>query len=140
MTKSCESDHRLASTEASAFDRVVSWWHETRDRWRRLAELQNLPAADLERMAHDSGMNTADFRDLAAMPQGIPQLLRQRLAVLRLSPEEIERISPLLVADLARTCCNCGDKRACTSDLATDPENPAWKSYCPNAGTLETLR
>lgn len=140
MTKTCDGDSRLASETGSAFDRVVTWWHETRDRWRRLAELRNLPAGDLDRMAHDSGMTASDFRELAAMPQGIPQLLRQRLAVLRLTPDEIERISPLLVADLARTCCNCGDKRSCSADLAADPENPAWRTYCPNAGTLETLR
>jgi len=41
--------------------------------------------------------------------------------------------------DLQRTCACCNEKGVCEKDLEERPDDPAWKSYCPNAVTLETL-
>ena len=34
----------------------------------------------------------------------------------------------------------CGSKKQCQRDLARDPENPVWRQYCPNEGTLVALQ
>ena len=30
---------------------------------------------------------------------------------------------------------NCICREPCTVDLKSDPNNPVWETYCPNAGT-----
>src|SRR5687768_4150535 len=66
-------------------------------------------------------------------------LLERRLASLHLNPEEIRKISPLLLADLQRTCAHCSDKKRCLHDFKVSANPEGWESYCPNAGTLKTL-
>ena len=34
---------------------------------------------------------------------------------------------------------NCICREPCTVDLKSDPNNPVWETYCPNAGTLIDL-
>lgn len=135
---------KAQAAATSAVGRAIAWWQETRDRWRRLHELQGLPPGDLERLSHEVGMTSAEFTNMAAMPLGVPKLLTQRLETLQLSAAEIERLSPLLLADLSNTCAKCGDKRRCAKDLAANDVAGAegsadWRHYCANAGTLDLL-
>jgi hypothetical protein len=44
-----------------------------------------------------------------------------------------------LLYDLQGTCACCNEKGVCEKDLEERPDDPVWKSYCPNAVTLETL-
>jgi hypothetical protein len=131
------------TTEAATVgivDRVARWWHETRDHWQKLRELRDLAPEDLQRMAHETGMSESEFARMAKQADGLPELLARRLASLNMNPADIEKLSPVLLGDLARTCCGCGDKKQCKADFAVGDPEEAWKGYCPNAGTLTSLR
>lgn len=130
------------TTEASGkspLGRMLDWWSETRERWARIAELQELPSNELARVAADFGVSSAELLEVSRHPEGTQGLLERRLAALELDPEEIRRISPMLLRDLQRTCAMCSEKQRCKDDMAVSPVLPGWESYCPNAGTLRTL-
>ena len=41
--------------------------------------------------------------------------------------------------DLQKTCACCNEKGVCEKDLVKRPDGSVWKSYCPNAVTLDLL-
>lgn len=123
----------------SILDQVLDWWLSTRDRWARMAELQMLPPGELERVASDFGVSSTELLSAASRPDGDHQLLDLRLAALGLEPSQIEKLSPLLLRDLRRTCASCPEQQQCKDDMALSPLAPGWESYCPNSGTLRTL-
>lgn len=118
---------------------VADWWREARDRWSRLDELHRLSSVEIDRMAQECGMSQVDFLRTAGQSEGTVLLLERRLEALRITPEQVRAISPLLLADLQRTCCACPDKSRCSADMKVDPLAAGWESYCPNSGTLRTL-
>lgn len=123
----------------SPISRVLDWWIATRDRWARMAELNALPPDELARVASDFGVSTSELLEASARPDGTQDLLERRLAVLDLDPEEIWKLSPMLLRDLQRTCGSCAERQRCKDDMEISPLAPGWESYCPNSGTLRTL-
>lgn len=119
--------------------RVLDWWHDVRDSWRRMHELETLSDHELARIAHDVGMSSDELVRAAAAPSGTGLLLERRLASLGLDAEEIRKLSPLILADLQRTCALCTEKGRCAHDFETSEDQAGWESYCPNSGTLRTL-
>ena len=128
-----------ASGHTSVLVDVLDWWHALRERHARLAEIENLGAEELARMAADVGLSSDELVRLAGEPAHMAELLDRRLAALGLSHDEIRKLSPLLLVDLQRTCSCCADKKRCAEDMAADPNAPGWEAYCPNAGTLRSL-
>ena len=126
-------------TEQSPLTRAMTWWHNTRKQLRQLNELNQLPQAELERVAADIGLNSDELIRVASQPGAASLLIEKRLAVLNLNPEDIRKLSPLLLRDLERTCAQCAEKGRCAHDLAEDPLSAAWVSYCPNSATLRSL-
>ena len=123
----------------SPLGRALDWWHETRERWGQIAQLRELSPEQLEQMAADVGVSPAELLELSARADGTQGLLERRLAALQLDPEEIRKLSPMLLRDLQRTCSRCSERQRCKDDMALSPLAPGWDSYCPNAGTLRTL-
>ena len=119
--------------------RLMDWWHQTRQRWARLHELEQLDAGELRHLAEDVGVSADDLVCLARQPDGAALLIEKRLAMLSLDLDEIRKLSPLLLRDLQRTCALCEEKARCADDMAEAPLDPGWKSYCPNSGSLRTL-
>ena len=66
-------------------------------------------------------------------------LLYQRMAALGLSRSDVDRIGHGLMRDLEKTCACCNDKSQCKKDLAARSGDAAWKDYCPNAVSLESV-
>lgn len=123
----------------SPFGRVLDWWHETRDRWARLAELSELPGHELDRIAADVGVGAPELLAATSRPGGTQGLLEKRLAALHLDPEDIRKLSPMLLRDLEHTCSRCSERQRCIDDMKISPLAQGWESYCPNSGTLRTL-
>ena len=128
-----------ATDTRSPIARALDWWHETRERWARLAELRELSSEQLQQVAADVGVSPAELLELSARGNGTQDLLERRLEALHLDPEEIRKLSPMLLRDLQRTCSRCSERQRCKDDMALSPLAPGWDSYCPNAGTLRTL-
>lgn len=133
-----KTDGRL-DEHPSAIARVLGWWSSTRERWARLAELQELSSDELGRVAADFGVSPAELLEVSSRHDYTPELLERRLAALNLDPEEIRLLSPLLLRDLQRTCATCAERQRCKDDMNESPLAAGWESYCPNSGTLRTL-
>jgi hypothetical protein len=109
------------------------------DWWRTSGELGSLDRHELDRIAHDLGMTSDDLQDLAARGPDAAHLLYERMRVLGLSKDDVERAAQGLMRDLERTCSCCAVKGECEQDLASRPGDPEWQRYCPNAVSLESL-
>jgi hypothetical protein len=66
-------------------------------------------------------------------------LLYERMQALGISKADVDKAAQGVMRDLQRTCACCNEKGVCEKDLAERPDDPVWKSYCPNAVTLESL-
>lgn len=126
------------ATAHTLLGRALDWWHSARDSWRRLHELDGLPDHELARIAHDVGLAPAELLRVAAAPEGTARLLERRLASLDLDAAAIRKLSPLILADLQRTCSLCDERQRCAHDFDSG-DIEGWESYCPNAETLRTL-
>jgi len=107
--------------------------------WIERSDLNGLDKTETERVASDLRMPVSELCVLAKQGPEPAALLEQRLAVLDLDCEEILQTEPGVFRDLQRVCSLCQSKKQCLRDLAQAPCAGAWKSYCPNAGTLSAL-
>jgi hypothetical protein len=112
--------------------RLRTWWQHHN-------ELEGMDRAELDRIAADLGMTAHDLGDLVARGPDAAALLQQRMTALGLSRSDVERAASGLMRDLERTCTCCDHKGVCEKDLANRPQDRAWKSYCPNAISLDAV-
>jgi hypothetical protein len=119
----------------SALHVLVQWF---KNRTYGGAELAACGDREVEQIAKDVGVSTAELYQLARSDAGAEQLL-QRMAALDLDCKEVARLMPETMRDLQRLCTLCATRRRCTHDLAQDPNDPNWKEYCPNVATLLAL-
>ena len=58
----------------------------------------------------------------------------------RLSKVDVDKAAEDVMRDLQRTCACYKEKGVCARRTKAErPDDPVWKSYCPNAVTLEPL-
>jgi hypothetical protein len=103
------------------------------------SEFKYLDEQNVERMAHDAGVTTEELRELVRRGSASADLLLERMAALDLDKNEVKKLEPEAFRDLQRVCAMCESQGRCKHDLTRDPNNPAWKSYCPNVETLKEL-
>lgn len=115
-------------------DRIIDWWKNGP----RRSDLDSISSAEVARMAQDLGISADDLTRLASRDTDAGLLLYERLQRLGLTHEDIERTG--FRHDLERTCGLCDAQEMCRHDLAMRPDDPAWKSYCPNCTSLEALQ
>jgi len=99
-------------------------------------------------MAQDLGISAGELRQLANYGPEEADLLRQRMTMLGINPEELARSEPATLRDLQRLCTMCTSRGRCARDIAKHSAGPswqawrnyqAWRDYCPNAATLNML-
>jgi hypothetical protein len=110
-------------------------WSDRRD-FARFA--QDCPA-EADRLARDLNIDKASLLAVTGRGSGPPVLLNQRLRLLGIDPEQLRRAEPAVTQDLARCCALCGSKSRCARDLARNPGDAGWRTYCANEPTLEAL-
>ena len=119
--------------------RLVEWWHNLRAARMRLGELQRCGDA-VGHIARDVGLSHWDLYAMAAKPPDAADQLKQRLAALDIDRAALLHRDPRVARDLERVCSLCGQKRRCERDLAGHPNDPVWRTYCPNTLTLDALK
>jgi hypothetical protein len=95
---------------------------------------------EIERMAHDVGLSPSELRQLAERGPGAAKLLFERLTALHLDADALVKSEPSTMRDMQRLCSSCVSKKRCQLDLMLVPDDPHWRQYCPNAGTLDAMR
>jgi len=104
---------------------------------------QRLQACDnneIARIAHDVGLSTGELRQLSERGPDAAKLLLERMTALHLDADTLGKGEPSTMRDLQRLCSSCASKKRCQLDLMLVPDDPHWRQYCPNAGTLDALR
>ena len=104
---------------------------------------QRLDACDsqeIERIARDVGLSPSDLRHMAELGPDAAKQLLDRMALLHLDPDALAKSEPNTMRDLQRLCSNCESKKQCQRDLLLASDDQAWRHYCPNADTLDTLQ
>jgi len=115
---------------------IAATWKNWRRQQTQVAELRSFDAGELKRIASELGLTGADLRRLAKHGPGAADLLRERMAQLKLDPD---RIDLAVLRDLQRCCAECESKGRCAHDLQERSESVEWRGYCPNSGTLDAL-
>ena len=110
-----------------------------RDWWRKQEELSALDHKEVGRVAADLGISTNALKDLIARGSEATNLLYERMRALGISKTDVDHAAQGVMRDLQRMCACCNEKGVCDWDLAERPHDPMWKSYCPNAVTLDSL-
>jgi hypothetical protein len=107
--------------------------------WARY-HIDDCASYEIERMARDVGLSPGELRRMSKLKPDAAKLVMERLAALHLNPETLTKTDPATMLDLQRLCTNCASKRRCQRDLARRPDDPVWRQYCPNEGTLKALQ
>jgi hypothetical protein len=119
---------------------LADWWRNWREGTNAAAELARCDTGEMVRIAADVGVSPADLQSLARHGRHEADLLTERLIALDLDEAELARHETATLRDLQRVCTVCSSKGRCRHDLREDPDDPAWKEYCPNARALQTLQ
>jgi hypothetical protein len=127
------------SERPNVASQFVRWWQGWRARRRTTSELGCCAREDVERMAHDVGVDRAELCILAGKWPESAELLTRRMDQLALDPANSRDVEPQVVRDLQRVCSLCASKRKCRHDLASHPSDARWRDYCPNVVTLDAL-
>ena len=118
---------------------LAEWWRRHAAINENLADLAALGPEETALMAQDIGLAPGDLREVAAHYTDAADLLEKRLQVLGLSSAELAKTAHTELRDMERLCTLCRAKGRCAHDLATDPDDPVWQRYCPNAQALTSL-
>ena len=121
-----------------AVARFVAWWRNMRAARAQLSELWNC-GVDLGNIARDMGVTQSELHTIAAKRPDAADQLQLRLEALHLDRAAILHSEPRVMRDLERLCTVCGEKRRCVRDWLRHPDDQAWRTYCPNAQTLDAL-
>jgi hypothetical protein len=118
---------------------LAEWWRRHAALNQNLADFNAFSPGEMARMAQDVGLTPSELRELARHCADAAELLERRLGSLGLSKPELAVSAPAELRDMERLCTLCASKGRCARDLATDPNDPAWRQYCPNEQTLVAL-
>ncbi len=128
----------IGGRQSGMFGRFGAWWSNLRAERAGLDELDNC-GDELRHVARDLGVTRHDLYTLAAKRPDAADQLKERLAALHMDRAALLHADPRVMRDLERVCTICGSKRRCERDLARHPDDPVWRTYCPNAHTLGAL-
>lgn len=124
----------------AAIVRLADWIKRSEERRAAGRELEMLPAAERDAIAHDLGISVEELYAVADKPHDSADLLFRRMAALKIDRAMIEMELPTVMQDLERLCSLCSDRARCIGDLERDNVDPSWRLYCPNSATLGALQ
>ena len=98
----------------AVIDRFARWLKHRRE----IAESCNCNSEEYARIAHDLSLSTAELNTLVRHGAQAGDRLPKMMEALRIDPEAIRRVEPMVMRDLERVCSLCEHKRQCAHELA----------------------
>ena len=126
-----------AEEKPGSLQTIWRWLKARPDRTAR--DLAAIGDREVEQIAKDVGVSSAELYSLAWSDANGADLLRTRMTALDLDCQEVARLVPEALHDLQRVCTLCSHRKRCARDLARAASDPSWKDYCPNVSTLVAL-
>jgi hypothetical protein len=119
---------------------IAEAWRSWREKRAHIREIAGLDHAEFERIAQDLHLTSEEFRHLAQRDRHSADLLLRRMAVLHLESQAIRKQFPDVMRDLQKCCSLCEQTSVCRRDLDNEELGSNWRAYCPNSGTLLSLK
>jgi hypothetical protein len=119
----------------AVIDRFARWLKHRRE----IAESCNCNSEEYARIAHDLNLSTAELNTLVRRGDDASDELPKMMQALRIDPEAIRRVEPMVMRDLERVCALCEHKRQCAHELTAAKAAEDYAEFCPNADTLGAL-
>ena len=119
---------------------IANWVKKYRDAVGLRDELAHCGSDEVARTARDLGISPRELVRLAGKGPHAADLLLKLLSALGVDPKALAFEDPATMRDLQRLCITCGHKNQCEHELAAGTAAENYKSFCPNAYTLDALR
>jgi uncharacterized protein YjiS (DUF1127 family) len=106
---------------------------------RELNEIRQLDRTEFDRIAADLDISSGDLDELVRRGLHAADELPLLLKALGIDEAKLENAHPLVLRDMERVCALCTHKVECDADLVSGGAATHYRSYCPNAPTIEEL-
>jgi len=126
-------------TVSLVMDAIADWVNKYRALAGVRHELGQCSPEDVRQIANDLGITVGELRTMSAKNPHAADLLIKMLTALSVDPETLAKSDPATMRDLQRLCTSCGHKGRCAHELAEGTAAEHFKSFCPNAFTLDAL-
>jgi len=136
MTQPVQAQYPTLDTVRNAVSR---WVNSYRERTNQFARFGQCSPDDVDAIAKDLALSTADLRALSRKSPDSAANLQRMLAALHVDPAALAQHNPLVLRDLQRLCVMCADKQRCEHEFDTGTAAEHFHEYCPNAYTLDAL-
>jgi hypothetical protein len=128
-------ENRQYPVVEAVIDRFARWLKHRRE----IAESCNCNSEEYARIAHDLNLSAAELNTLVRHGAHAGDELPKMMRALRLDPEAIRRVEPMVMRDLERVCALCEHKRKCAHELTAGKAAEDYAAFCPNADTLGAM-
>ncbi|HZP70070.1 MAG TPA: hypothetical protein VFB29_09020 [Pseudolabrys sp.] len=120
-------------------DTIADWVNRYRASTGLHDALGQCSAEDVRQIAKDLGISVSELRAISAKGPHGADLLTKMLTELSVDPEDLAHTDPATMRDLERLCVSCGHKGRCAYEIAIGTAAEHFRSFCPNAFTLDAL-
>jgi hypothetical protein len=120
-------------------DAVANWFRKHHDAAGSYDELTTWEPEEIARTARDIGVSSDELIRMADKGPHAADQLPRLLHALGVDPGMLSRNDPAMMRDMQRLCTACSRKRRCERELAAGTAANNYRSFCPNATSLETL-
>jgi hypothetical protein len=123
----------------SPFKAIADWVKRYREAIGLRSELANCGTEEVASLARDIGVSVEELNFAIQKGPHAADELARLLRVLGVDPQKLVRQDPVVVRNLERVCIACSSKGECRHELAVGTAAANYKSFCPNALTLNEL-
>jgi transcriptional regulator with XRE-family HTH domain len=120
-------------------DIIADWVKKYRSAAGLRDDLARCGSDEVARVARDLGVSPGELVGLARKGPHAADQLKKLLLALGVDPRKLASEDPAMMRDLQRICITCGCKRRCEHELAAGTAAQHFRSYCPNAVSLDAL-
>jgi transcriptional regulator with XRE-family HTH domain len=127
------------SEPRSPFKAIADWVKRYREAIGLRAELAKCDAEEVATLARDIGVSVQELNFVVNKGPHAADELAKLLQALGVDPQRLSQQDPVTMRNLERVCIACSAKDECRHAVATGAAAKSYRSFCPNALTLEEL-
>jgi len=120
-------------------DAIANWIKKYRYTVGLHDELARCGPDEVARTARDLGVSPGELVRLADQGPNAADQLSRLLRALGVDAKKLSRSDPAMMRDLQRLCITCDHKGRCGHELAAGTAAENYRSFCPNAISLDAL-
>ena len=131
--------HKNYPTLEFALGAIAGWINKYRNAAGFDDEISQCSPDEIRQIARELGVSVSELRVMSAKGPNAANLLGKMLTALSMEPDRLTKSDPAAMRDLQRVCLNCSCKDRCQHELTKHTAAENFRSFCPNAFTLDAL-